>query len=137
MHVFLTRGAKAAIVCFDLTDDTSWERARYWVQEVTGHEENCRIYLCGTKRDLIETNGRAMDYHDITDYADLINASVFETSSKTGENITELFDEIASDYLRSDPELPPEDADKICLSSSASARPPDDPWHRQFTSLCC
>ena len=45
--------------------------------------------MCGTKKDLLE-NGkglRAMDYHDQVDYADLIGAKVFETSSKTGENV--------------------------------------------------
>lgn len=93
------RGAKAAIVCYDLTDDQSWDRARFWIQEVHGHEEECKIYLCGTKRDLLEHKERAVDYHDTTDYADTINAKLFETSAKSGENIDELFEQIASDYI--------------------------------------
>ncbi|XP_066934856.1 ras-related protein Rab-24-like [Clytia hemisphaerica] len=94
------RGAKAAVVCFDLTDDNSWDRARFWIQEVHGHEEECKIYLCGTKRDLLEHQDRAIDYHDTTDYADTISAKLFETSSKTGENIEELFTEIATEYMK-------------------------------------
>ena len=43
--------------------------------------------MCGTKRDLLEEKERAIDYHDTTDYADTISAKLFETSSKTGENI--------------------------------------------------
>lgn len=49
--------------------------------------KECKIYLCGTKRDLLENKERPIDYHDTTDYADTINAKLFETSSKTGENI--------------------------------------------------
>eukprot|EP00118_Oscarella_pearsei_P010509 m.64826 g.64826 ORF g.64826 m.64826 type:complete len:53 (+) comp35283_c0_seq6:1402-1560(+) len=36
------RGAKAAIVCFDLTDSTSFERVRFWVNELKVTEE---VYL--------------------------------------------------------------------------------------------
>ena len=81
------RGAKAAIVCYDLTDDTSWDKARFWIQEIHGHEAGCRIYLCGTKYDLLETKERAIDFHDTTDYAATIGARLFETSARTGENV--------------------------------------------------
>lgn len=95
------RGAKAAIVCYDLTDITSFQRAKFWVQELKKNEESCKIYLCGTKKDIVdeEKNRRQVDYHTTTDYADEIDALVFETSSKTGENIRELFFKIASDFL--------------------------------------
>lgn len=55
------RGAEAAIVCYgtiqtpctdiaqDLTDKNSFERARFWVDELLMNVENCRIYLVGTK----------------------------------------------------------------------------------------
>ena len=33
------RGAKAAIVCYDLTDKLSFEKARFWVQELRLNEE--------------------------------------------------------------------------------------------------
>uniref|UniRef100_W5N395 Ras-related protein Rab-24 n=1 Tax=Lepisosteus oculatus TaxID=7918 RepID=W5N395_LEPOC len=66
------RGAKAAIVCYDLTDCWSFARAKFWVTELQKSEEQCRIYLCGTKGDLIEGNRslRKVDYHDAQDYAD-------------------------------------------------------------------
>jgi len=133
------RGAKAAIVCYDLTDDASWDRARFWVQEVKAHEESCKVYLCGTKRDLLkevrggEGRERAMDYHDITDYADSIMADYFETSSKTGENIYELFTKIASDFVTNIEETKiEEDPDKVELHD-----PDIEPWHKRFSTLCC
>lgn len=85
------RGAKAAVLCYDLTDKSSFERAKFW---------NCKIYLCGTKHDLVQSDkkSRQVDYHTTTDYADEINAKVFETSSKTGHNVEELFFQLAKDY---------------------------------------
>lgn len=95
------RGAGAAIVCFDLTDRESYQKAKFWVSELRKHEEKCQIFLCGTKNDLIKEEGRyrAISYHDVLDYAEEIGAKMFETSSKTGEGIAELFCQIAKDYL--------------------------------------
>lgn len=92
------RGASAAVVCFDLTDMVSWDRAKFWIQELKVHEESCKIYLCGTKKDLLDLRSRGIDHHDAVDYADSIEAKLFETSSKTGENVDELFQAIADDF---------------------------------------
>uniref|UniRef100_A0A3Q4H750 RAB24, member RAS oncogene family n=1 Tax=Neolamprologus brichardi TaxID=32507 RepID=A0A3Q4H750_NEOBR len=82
------RGARAAIVCYDLTDSSSFQRARFWVKELQNYEEHCKIYLCGTKSDLIQEDRslRKIDYHDAQDFAEEIGAQHFETSSKTGNN---------------------------------------------------
>ncbi|ETE72425.1 Ras-related protein Rab-24, partial [Ophiophagus hannah] len=63
------RGAKAAIVCYDLTDRSSFQRAKFWVNELQNFEE-------------VE-----------------IKAELFETSSKTGQNVDELFQKVAEDYV--------------------------------------
>ncbi|XP_036279916.1 ras-related protein Rab-24 isoform X1 [Pipistrellus kuhlii] len=95
------RGAKAAIVCYDLTDSSSFERAKFWVKELQNLEEGCQIYLCGTKSDLLEEDKRRrrVDFHDVQDYADNIKAQLFETSSKTGQSVDELFQKVAEDYV--------------------------------------
>ncbi|KAM9695480.1 ras-related protein Rab-24 isoform 1-T1 [Trichechus inunguis] len=95
------RGAKAAIVCYDLTDSSSFERAKFWVKELRSLEEGCQIYLCGTKSDLLEEDRRRrrVDFHDVQDYADNIKAQLFETSSKTGQSVDELFQKVAEDYV--------------------------------------
>lgn len=83
----------------DLTDSSSFKRARFWVKELQNCEEvnythvsqqqerlkiiqpfidalfyfqHCKIYLCGTKSDLIEADRsvRQVDYHDVQDFAD-------------------------------------------------------------------
>uniref|UniRef100_A0A8C6NA97 Ras-related protein Rab-24 n=2 Tax=Melopsittacus undulatus TaxID=13146 RepID=A0A8C6NA97_MELUD len=96
------RGARAAIVCYDLTDSGSFQRAKFWVNELQNCEEGCRIYLCGTKSDLLEEDRRkrGVDFHDVQDYADEIKAELFETSSKTGQSVDELFQKVAEDYVQ-------------------------------------
>uniref|UniRef100_UPI0030D20D96 ras-related protein Rab-24 isoform 9 n=1 Tax=Mus musculus TaxID=10090 RepID=UPI0030D20D96 len=85
------RGAKAAIVCYDLTDSSSFERAKFWVKELRSLEES----------DLLEEDRRRrrVDFHDVQDYADNIKAQLFETSSKTGQSVDELFQKVAEDYV--------------------------------------
>uniref|UniRef100_A0A3Q2XTY1 RAB24, member RAS oncogene family n=1 Tax=Hippocampus comes TaxID=109280 RepID=A0A3Q2XTY1_HIPCM len=75
----------------DLTDSSSFQRARFWVKELQNCEEHCKIYLCGTKSDLIQGDRslRQIDYHDTQDFAEEIGAQHFETSSKTGSNVGE------------------------------------------------
>ena len=53
--------------------------------------QGCRIYLVGTKLDVIQKQGRTarqVDFHDAVDYADSVRAvCVLETSSLTGYNV--------------------------------------------------
>uniref|UniRef100_A0A3B5L2U3 Ras-related protein Rab-24 n=1 Tax=Xiphophorus couchianus TaxID=32473 RepID=A0A3B5L2U3_9TELE len=67
------RGARAAVVCYDLTDSSSFQRARFWVKELQNCEEHCKIYVCGTKSDLIEGERalRQVDFHDAQDFAEV------------------------------------------------------------------
>ncbi|XP_027886998.1 ras-related protein Rab-24 isoform X1 [Xiphophorus couchianus] len=97
------RGARAAVVCYDLTDSSSFQRARFWVKELQNCEEHCKIYVCGTKSDLIEGERalRQVDFHDAQDFAEDVGAQYFETSSKTGKNVDELFQKVAEDFSSS------------------------------------
>jgi len=96
------RSARATIVCFDLTDARSFEKVKFWVDELRGNEEGCEIYVVGTKLDVIQEkeSGRATNKEEVLDYAKSIGAHVFETSSKTGDGIEELFTAIATSYAR-------------------------------------
>eukprot|EP01136_Pigoraptor_vietnamica_P022951 Opistho-1_new@74562 len=96
------RGARAAIVCYDITDASSFDRVKFWVSELKDNEENCAIYVCGTKADMVDEDRskRKVDVDVANDYAGEIKARLFETSSKTGANIEELFQAVAEDFVK-------------------------------------
>eukprot|EP00771_Trimastix_marina_P003262 gnl/Trimastix_PCT/4490.p1 GENE.gnl/Trimastix_PCT/4490~~gnl/Trimastix_PCT/4490.p1 ORF type:complete len:207 (-),score=34.97 gnl/Trimastix_PCT/4490:36-656(-) len=87
---FYCRGAHAAIVCYSLTDSRS--RIQHWVEKARRESgvDNMVIVLAGTKRDLLETTARAFEAEEIEGYRAAYHALHFETSSKTGEQVTEL-----------------------------------------------
>ena len=57
---------------------TSVERAKFWAKEIQLHEEGCRVYLCGTKLDLVlqDPKVRQVDVHDMLDYAETVRFRV-------------------------------------------------------------
>eukprot|EP01102_Stenamoeba_stenopodia_P017483 TRINITY_DN626_c0_g1_i1.p1 TRINITY_DN626_c0_g1~~TRINITY_DN626_c0_g1_i1.p1 ORF type:complete len:204 (-),score=58.35 TRINITY_DN626_c0_g1_i1:189-800(-) len=96
------RSARAAIVCYDLTNKVSFNKVRFWVEELLANEKNCDIYIVGTKLDRIleEGEARAIGEETVQNYAENIGAKVFDTSAKTGQNVDSLFFKIAEDYTK-------------------------------------
>jgi len=115
------RNAWAAIVCYDLTDLSSWEKAKFWVQELRHNEPNCRVYFCGTKSDLLENDASLRKVADrlIREFAmvyalppsadahDDPSLQIFETSSKTGDGVGEVFLQISKDFVKESKERQP------------------------------
>lgn len=48
------RGAAAAVIVYDITSASSFERAKSWVKEIQrqGNNDKCIIAICGNKLDL-------------------------------------------------------------------------------------
>ncbi|OAD59283.1 Ras-related protein Rab-24 [Eufriesea mexicana] len=98
------RGAKAAVICYDITKSNTFQKAKFWIKELRNIEEECKIYICATKKDILQYNEIPFpDISVVETYAASIQAKFFITSSKTGENVGELFNEIAQDFM-SDPD---------------------------------
>ena len=127
------RGSHAAVICYSVVDPKSWQKVKFWVAELNKMEEHCKVYICATKIDLLEgaDNKRVVDYYDATEYCEEIGAELFETSSKVGTNISEMFHRVASDYLESYEsveELMSEENKEFCLS---------DTVEETSSSSCC
>ncbi|XP_033342125.1 ras-related protein Rab-24 [Megalopta genalis] len=98
------REAKAAIVCFDVTTAVTFQRAKFWIRELRAVEESCKIYICGTKNDLLKPDEvQFLEMRAINNYATSVRAKLYITSSKTGENIAELFNVIVQDFVATNP----------------------------------
>lgn len=89
------RGAHAAIFVFSLEDVDSFKSLDYWIELIQKHGNKGKFFLIGSKCDLTPPN--------VTD--DMIRAlcekhtelTYIKTSAKTGENVNELFESLATD----------------------------------------
>ncbi|KAM9387155.1 ras-related protein Rab-5A isoform 2-T2 [Phaethornis superciliosus] len=97
------RGAQAAIVVYDITNEESFARAKNWVKELQRQASpNIVIALAGNKADL--ANKRAVDFQEAQAYADDNSLLFMETSAKTSMNVNEIFMAIAKKLPKSEPQ---------------------------------
>ncbi|XP_067418045.1 ras-related protein Rab-5A isoform X2 [Emydura macquarii macquarii] len=93
------RGAQAAIVVYDITNEESFARAKNWVKELQRQASpNIVIALAGNKADL--ANKRAVDFQEAQSYADDNSLLFMETSAKTSMNVNEIFMAIGGSILK-------------------------------------
>ncbi|KAK4491518.1 hypothetical protein RD792_002269 [Penstemon davidsonii] len=92
------RGAAAAIIVFDITNQASFDRAKKWVQELQAQgNPNMVMALAGNKSDLLDSR------KDAQTYAQENGLFFMETSAKAATNVNELFYEIAKRLPRVQP----------------------------------
>lgn len=93
-----TRNSNTAIICYDVSDRLSFEKAKQWIVRMKREEPECKIFLTGTKCDLpnpVVTDQAAAEY------AYIESCSHIRTSSKENLRVTELFYKIAKDHVTS------------------------------------
>ncbi|KAJ3447275.1 ras-related protein rab-26 [Anaeramoeba flamelloides] len=93
------RKAHAAIVCYDLINRQSFEKLQQWIKELKENEANCKIYIAGTKYDLLKNHERVISKEEIEKYTNSHSAKYFETSAKTGFGIKKMFEVIAQEMI--------------------------------------
>eukprot|EP00440_Ansanella_granifera_P028946 gb/GFBE01031443.1/.p1 GENE.gb/GFBE01031443.1/~~gb/GFBE01031443.1/.p1 ORF type:complete len:202 (+),score=60.77 gb/GFBE01031443.1/:1-606(+) len=85
------RGAAAAVIVYDITSKESFDAAKSWVAEL--QSTDTLIALAGNKSDL--EGSRAIEKEVARAYAEQMGILYMETSAKSGQNVNELFHEIA------------------------------------------
>lgn len=89
------RGAQAALVVYDITNESSFVRAKAWVKELqTQGTPKMVIALVGNKADLADN--RRIKTDDAQSYAEENGILFLETSAKTAHNVKEVFEAIAN-----------------------------------------
>ncbi|NXK00925.1 RAB5B protein, partial [Corythaixoides concolor] len=84
------RGAQAAIVVYDITNQETFARAKTWVKELQRQASpSIVIALAGNKADL--AGKRMVEYEEAQAYADDNSLLFMETSAKTAMNVNDLF----------------------------------------------
>ena len=96
------RGAQAALVVYDITNDSSFTRAKAWVKELqTKGAPKMVIALVGNKNDMEEN--RRVQSNDAHSYAEENGILFMETSAKIGTNVSDIFEQIAKTLPKEKP----------------------------------
>ena len=89
-----------------MDEKASWDRLKHWVEELNKAEPRCQVYVCATKIDLLyganqelDDSKRAVQFSKTQEYCIKIGANLVETSSLLNKGVSELFDQIARDYI--------------------------------------
>ena len=87
------RGAKAAVIVFDITKKETFECAKRWVDELNYATKNVIVILSGNKCDL--NHSRDISTEEAQKYADQNGLIYLETSAKENINIHKIFETIS------------------------------------------
>ncbi|CAD5120298.1 DgyrCDS8871 [Dimorphilus gyrociliatus] len=106
---FYCRQAGAAILAYDVTERKSFEELKTrFTQLLAAAEPNRLAVVVGTKHDLVEEKGKAVEREEAVLLAKQLNPNIsdyipiFETSSLNGLGVTEVFETIFEKCLRFD-----------------------------------
>ena len=107
------RGASAALVIYDITNNDSFNGAKRWIEELKRKTTSCFIILLGNKIDLKDQND---DYNvnqdKVLDYVEENKIIHLLISAKTGKNINNAFD-IVSEFLIENNDNEPNNSENI------------------------
>ena len=93
------KGADGIVLVYDVTDESSYEKIRDWMEQILSNiqQEEIGLVLVGNKCDMeprvvTEDMGKKM--------AEELKISYYETSALTGQGIKEAFEELTMDIMK-------------------------------------
>lgn len=93
------RGAHGLIICYDVTNEKSFENIKKWLDDVERNaSSNVVKLLVGNKIDLVDK--RKVDYATAQALADKLNIPYLETSAKDSTNVEKAFTRLTSSIMK-------------------------------------
>ena len=94
-------GANGALLIYDCTQKTSFEKLHDWIQDFRNARGDEPVLLIGNKIDLLKEVGESIDRKEARRFAENEGGVYIETSEKTGENVDEAFTELTRSIINS------------------------------------
>ncbi|MHA2294799.1 MAG: GTP-binding protein [Candidatus Hodarchaeales archaeon] len=94
-------GANGCMLCFDLTDKTSFEKLPDWLTEIMAFiddKDKVPFALVGNKSDLKQQ--RKVSAEEAQEFAAKKNMKFFEASAKEGKNVNTIFEHLSYEILK-------------------------------------
>lgn len=93
------RGANGFILVYDITNKTSFDKLRGWMNDAKEKIENdYKMIVVGNKKD--DKKGRQIEFEMLEDFAKKNDVLFFEVSAKTGEGINKIFNSMVQELLK-------------------------------------
>ena len=113
------RGAKAAILVFDLTNEDSFHKSKSWLKDLKAHaDSDVVVCIAGNKCDKDST----FDLKQCEEFAESVDAVFVRTSAQSGEGVDNLFANLTRrivDILKRKGNLTKEGEDLVTLDGNA------------------
>jgi len=93
------RKALGVITVYDVTNATSFENIRNWLNQIDQHApDDCKRMLVGNKSDLEDE--RQVSYEQGEEFAKEIGMQFLETSAKNDEQVSKAFEMMAGEIIK-------------------------------------
>eukprot|EP01116_Phalansterium_solitarium_P003243 TRINITY_DN139_c0_g1_i1.p1 TRINITY_DN139_c0_g1~~TRINITY_DN139_c0_g1_i1.p1 ORF type:complete len:202 (-),score=27.85 TRINITY_DN139_c0_g1_i1:293-898(-) len=93
------RGAHGLIICYDVTNEKSFENIKKWLDDVDRNaSSNVVKLLVGNKIDLVDK--RKVEYSTAQALAERLNIPYLETSAKDSTNVEKAFTRLTSSIMK-------------------------------------
>ena len=89
------KGASAVCLVYDSTSQESFEGLQYWVDELQQQANAGQLILCVVASKVDDTEHEEVTIKKATEYSKSIGAQMYQTSSKDGTGIQNLFTAIS------------------------------------------
>ena len=93
------KGADGIVLVYDVTDGSSFEKIKDWMDQITSNttKDNIGLVLLGNKCDFEE---RAVTEEQGNKLGEELKISYFETSALSGQGIKEAFEQLTKDIMK-------------------------------------
>jgi Ras-related protein Rab-21 len=132
------RDSNAAILVFDITDRTSFQKVTKWIEELRKIVGKDIVLIIAANKSDLESK-RQVQQHDVNEYANSVGAKVMNTSAKSGNGVEFLFLEVTKSLLAQHQRLAQNGRMQRGKSRGPKARIQvvDDDHRRKESSGCC